>query len=302
MSVLLLMTVLIPSPTPADAGCVFDLSSGKTVDVRALAAELSRRDVVFLGEEHDNTVGHRMQLEIIQSLHKLRPDLVVSMEQFERDTQGCLNDYLKGRIDENVFLKQSRPWKNYTRHYRPIVEFARENKLDVIASNIPRPIAALISKGKEPSLQDRMFCPRVSTAPKDRYWELFVETMGAHGGTSKPGTMERYYKSQCAKDDAMAESITDYLAKHSHRKPLVVHLCGKFHSDYGQGTALRVLTRKPLLQTGVVTMEATADGSKTKIDDFKPRGHFLLVVPKEPSAKKPPRPSNPRKATGKRAQ
>jgi uncharacterized iron-regulated protein len=38
-----------------------------------MAAELARRDVVFLGEDHDNIVGHRLQLEIIQSLHKLRP-------------------------------------------------------------------------------------------------------------------------------------------------------------------------------------------------------------------------------------
>lgn len=296
---MLLVAAVIPSTSQGGSSVVFDLSNAKAVDVQSLAAELARRDVVFLGEEHDNTAGHRLQLEIIQALHKLRPDLVVSMEQFERDTQGCLDDYLKGRIDEGAFLKQSRPWKNYRRHYRPFVEFARENKLDVIASNVPRPIAKLISAGQEPSLADRMYCPRVTTAPKDRYWELFVEVMSAHAGTNKPDAMERFYKSQCCKDDTMAESITDYLAKHSHRKPLVVHLCGKFHCDYGQGTAIRVLTRKPLLQTGVVTMESVEDVSKAKPAELKSRGHYVLVVPKEPKKKKPAKVGTKRKTVKK---
>jgi uncharacterized iron-regulated protein len=283
MSLFFLIAAFVPTTSPV----IFDLSTGSAVDVKTMAAELARRDVVFLGEDHDNTVGHRLQLEIIQSLYKLRPDLVISMEQFERDTQGVLNDFLKGRIDEKTFLKQSRPWKNYKKHYRPIVEFARENKLDVIAANVPRPIASLIAAGKEPSLADRAFCPRVTTAPKDRYRELFVEVMNSHGGTTKPESMELYYKSQCCKDDAMAESITDYLTRHPHRKPLIVHLCGKFHSDYGLGTALRVQTRKPLLQTGVVTMEPTEDCTKVKADEFKSRGHYLLVVPKEANKQKP---------------
>jgi uncharacterized iron-regulated protein len=157
----------------------------------------------------------------------------------------------------------------------------------VIASNVPRPIASLIAAGKEPSLAGRAFCPRVTTAPKDRYRELFVEVMSSHGGSTKPDSLELYYKSQCCKDNAMAESITHYLVRHPHRKPLVVHLCGKFHSDYGLGTALRVLTRKPLLQTGVITMEPAEDCTKVKAAEFKSRGHYLLVVPKEASGKKP---------------
>ena len=282
MSVLLFLAALAQKTSQADSPVILDLSTGRSIGVQMLAADLARRDIVFLGEEHDNSAGHRQQLQIIKALHKIRKDVVISLEQFERDTQGALDDYLKGRIDEHAFLKQARPWKNYRRHYRPIVEFARENKLDVIASNLPRPIAKLISSGKRPSLSDRQFCPRATSAPKDRYWELFVDVMKSHGGTNKPGALENYYRAQCCKDDAMAESITDYLAAHPHRKPLVVHLCGKFHSDYGQGTALRVLLRQPLLQTAVISMEPAKDRSKVRAAEFKSRAHYLLVVPQEP--------------------
>lgn len=280
---LVFLAVLLPaSPTPE----IRSQSNGKTLTVEQLAEDLAKRDVVFLGEEHDNTAGHTLQLQIIRALHKLRPDLVISMEQFERDTQGALDDYLKGRIDEAAFLKQSRPWSNYKKHYRAIVEFAREKKLDVIAANVPRRIAKDVSNGKQPTRADAQFCPRTTTAPKDRYWELFVEVMQSHGGAGKPGAMERFYKSQCCKDDAMAEAITDYLVQHPHRKPLVVHLCGKFHSDYGLGTAMRVLTRKTLLHVGVVTMEAADDVGKVKFADWKDRAHFALLVPQEKRKKK----------------
>ena len=297
--ILMLLAVLPPTSAPE----IHSRETGKSVTVAQLAVDLAKRNVIFLGEEHDNTAGHKLQLQILQALHKLRPDLVVSMEQFERDTQGVLDDYLKGRIDEPAFLKQARPWSNYRKHYRAIVEFAREKKLDVIASNVPRRIARVIAKGEEPPRADAMFCPRTTTAPKDRYWELFVDVMTSHGGTGKPKEMERYYKSQCCKDDAMAEAVTDYLTRHPHRKPLIVHLCGKFHSDYGLGTAMRVLTRRPLLHIGVVTMEAVDDVSKVKNADWRDRAHFALIVPKEKSRKKPKtKPGKPSKTKTTRKQ
>ena len=111
--------------------------------------------------------------------------------------------------------------------------------------------------------------------------------MKGHAGTVEAEEMDRYYRSQCLKDDTMAESIADYLAQHHHRQPLVVHLCGKFHSDFGQGTAWRLLSRKPLLSLSVVSMEV---GDKPAEFDWKPfaqQGHYLVVVPPEPAAEKP---------------
>jgi uncharacterized iron-regulated protein len=252
---------------------------GQPVSFDALVEELARRDVVFLGEDHDNPTGHRLQLKILEALHRRRPDIILSLEMFERDTQGVLDDYLRGRIDEKEFLKHSRPWSTYKTFYRPLVEFAKTNTLDVVAANVPRRIAADASKGKTLIQADRLFVPRETTSPKDAYYERFFEIMSGHGGTLEDGAMERFYRSQCLKDDAMAEAITDGLAQKPHRRPLVVHLCGKFHSDYGQGTALRVLTRRPLLQVGIVTMEPTADVLKFDPKEHLGRAHFLLVVP-----------------------
>ena len=63
------------------------------VSIDVVADDLAANDVVFLGEEHDNACGHAQQLELLQLLHAQRPNLVLSMEMFERDVQPMLDDY-----------------------------------------------------------------------------------------------------------------------------------------------------------------------------------------------------------------
>lgn len=254
--------------------------TGKEISLTQLADELATQDVVYLGELHDNITGHQVYAELCKLLADRRTDLVISMEMFERDVQGVVNDYLRGRIDEAQFLKHSRPWKDYARDYKPLIELARDRKLDVIAGNLPRPVARKVSS-KEGSTPP--FLPRTTTAPMDQYWELFGEAMKEHPGAE--GNVERMYRAQCAKDDAMAESIADYLASNPHRQPLVIHCNGSFHSDYGLGTAARVAARRPLAQADIISMIAVPDVPKADVSNFLKKAHYLLVVPAPP---KPP--------------
>lgn len=256
--------------------------TAKEMTLTQVAAELAVRDVVYFGELHDNVAGHQVYAELARQLADQRADLVISMEMFERDVQGVMNDYLRGRIDEAAFLKHSRPWKDYARDYRPLVELARERKLDVIAGNLPRPVSAKVAS-KEGSTSP--FLPRATAAPLDRYWELFGEAMKGHPGAE--GAVERMYRAQCAKDDAMAEGIADYLAANPHRQPLVVHCNGNFHSDYGLGTATRLAQRAPLAQIAIVSMIAVPDVNQADVSNDRKKAHYLLIVPAPPKAKSP---------------
>jgi len=256
--------------------------TGKEMTLMQVADELAMRDVVYFGELHDNVAGHQVYAELAKLLADRRPDFVLSMEMFERDVQGVVNDYLRGRIDEAAFLRHSRPWKEYARDYRPLVELTRERKLDVIAGNLPRPVAGKVAS-KEGSMSP--FLPRATTAPLDRYWELFGEAMKGH-----PGAVERMYRAQCAKDDAMAEGIAGYLATNPHRQPLVIHCNGNFHSDYGLGTAARLAQRAPLAQAAIISMIAVPDVAKADVTNDRKRAHYLLIVT---APQKPPAPAKP---------
>ncbi|MEE9394391.1 MAG: ChaN family lipoprotein [Planctomycetota bacterium] len=261
-------------------------SSGLQLDVEALADRLANADVVVLGEEHDNVSGHDMQGRIFKALAERRPDIVLATEMFERDVQGVLDDYLAGRIDEKVMLKNARPWRDYKRFYRPMVELARERGFDVIAANAPtKEMRTLAFKGAD-KLKPSRWHASVSEAPKDRYWKLFQEAMADHAGVGSEDSIYGVYKSQCMKDDTMAESIVEYLDARPYRRPLVVFLCGKFHSEYGLGTVSRILKRRPLTRIEVCTMVSAEDPTEIKGKEYRDRAHYIFAVPAEPEKEK----------------
>ena len=76
----------------------------------------------------------------------------------------------------------------------------------------------------------------------------------------------------------MAESIVDYLDRQPHRQPLVVHLCGKFHSDFGLGTAGRVLSRRPLMKISVFSMISCENLDETPEEVTRRLADFVLLV------------------------
>jgi uncharacterized iron-regulated protein len=264
-------------PAGAPTPFLMDSRTGDVVEMEGLVDQLASQDVIFLGEQHDNDAGHAFQLQVIQSLHSRGVDVVVSTEQFERDVQGVLNDYLANRITEEEFLANSRPWKNYPEHYRAIIEFAKENRIPVLAGNVPRRLASDVSMARTIMNADTVFLPRSTTAPEDSYWQNFQETMKGHGGVDASNQLKSFYASQCIKDDAMAETITDYLAVNPHRRKIVVHLCGHFHSDYGLGTVARVATRAPLMKMAIVTMENIPEKGEPKLDAvLRRRAHYIF--------------------------
>jgi uncharacterized iron-regulated protein len=296
------------APAPAKSGGdppaarLLDTASGAEVDVAAVADALARRDVVFFGEQHDSADAHARELELAEEIFARRPDLVLSFEMFERDRQGVVDDYLAGRVDEAQFLAQSRPWPNYAAAYKPLIEFAKEHHLPVVAGCIPW--ATAVQFGKSQGDPPRSpFVARDWSAPADDYRARFVEIVKDHvkpddasgpEGVAKSNVkfdaLERMYRSQCLRDDTMAESIADALARWKHRRVLVLHFCGAFHSDFGQGTVARVLTRVPSVSIGLVTTIESDDPAKLDATKEAARANYVLAVPKAPE--KPEKPDD----------
>src|SRR4051812_748853 len=58
--------------------------------------EAARRDVVLVGEDHDNADHHLWQLQVLAALHLLRPAVVIGFEAFPRRTQPILDQWTAG--------------------------------------------------------------------------------------------------------------------------------------------------------------------------------------------------------------
>lgn len=273
---------------------VYDTRRNTFGDFEAMLADLARADVILVGEQHDDPNTHRLEAAMLHGLLRRGVSVTVSLEMFERDVQPSLDAYLAGTLDEEVFLKASRPWPRYATDYRSLVEAARAHKWPVVAANVPRRLASDVSKGGRPALErlqssDAALVARDLRCPTDVYFERFVTEMNRHPAPGsdkwseeqKRDTNERYYLSQCLKDETMAESIVAAFERQSGRPGTIVHYNGAFHSDFGLGVAERVRRRLPGRRVAIVSMlpVTNIDAVAPEADDLK-RAEYLVYTVK----------------------
>ena len=284
---LLVQSAAVQTATPSYVPQrVYDTHQRAFTDFESMLGELAAADVIFVGEQHDDPNTHRLELAILEGLHRRGVPVAVSLEMFERDTQGVLDQFLAGSRSEEAFLKDARPWPRYATDYRPIVDLAKANGWPVIAANVPRRHATDVAKRglravEQLSTSERPNAAKEFECPRDAYFDRFTAAMAEHPA---PGTeqiaadeqrarADRYYESQCVKDETMAESIATVTGRH------VVHFNGAFHSDFGHGTAERTRRRLPGRRVLIVSILPVADlNALTPAGDDLSRADYLVYT------------------------
>lgn len=287
-----LLAVLAAAPLAAQASQepvphrVYDARAGRWSDFGALVDSVAAADVAFVGEQHDDHATHRLQHALLGALAERGERVVVGLEMFERDVQPLLDRYLAGGATEAAFLAGSRPWPRYATDYRPLLELARSRGWPVVAGNVPRRIAAGVSRAGLDTLAalpqaERAWAAGERECPRDAYHARFAEQMRAH---PMPGTAEeqaaatdRFYAAQCLKDETMAESVVRALAR-GGPGAVVVHFNGAFHTDRRLGIVPRVLRRAPAARVVVVSAVPVADLDRVDPAEFRDRGDFILFT------------------------
>jgi uncharacterized iron-regulated protein len=265
--------------------------------VAEAADVLKDYDVIFLGEVHRHPGNHRAQMALFRAIHERAANVSLSLEQFERDVQPTLDDFMAGKIGEEPFREKARAWDNYPVSYRPLVEYAKEHRLPVIAAEAPTMVVRCVGLqgpeflGKMKPDQRGWAAAQLNLGDdpyKDKYMR-FAAGDGGHGeGDGKPKTANagpsaaalRSFAAQVTRDDTMAESIHLHVQKNPGRK--VVHLNGNFHSESFLGTAERVALRNPSLKIAVVNPVQTIK-SEISADDAR-TGTFLLAIRPAPKS------------------
>jgi len=261
-----------------------------TITPDQAADTLKDYDVVFIGEFHDHIANHLAEMALLRALQERAPKLALSMEQFERDQQPKLDDYLAGKIGEESLIS-GLAWKNYAEAYRPLVEFAKDRHLPVIAANAPQTIVRCIAKegagyltglaAKQRSLVAAEI--HVGDGPYKQNFLRFAGDDAAHGGKADASAKQRIdnnFAAQVARDDTMAESIANFLnANPGYR---VLHVTGAFHVEERLGTVERLRMRVPQLRIALVMPVQVARSSPgLKPDDAK-GADFAILLQREP--------------------
>ncbi|MCX7640524.1 MAG: ChaN family lipoprotein [Pyrinomonadaceae bacterium] len=237
-------------------------------------------DVVFVGESHDDEVAHKLQLELLKAaFDRIRSkQIVLAMEMFERDVQVIIDEYLQDLITEAHFLSSSRPWNNYKTDYRPLVEFAKENKLKVIASNAPRRYVNMVSRRGKSLLEmlspeaRRWIAPLPYKEASKAYAEKFSKIMGINEHQSANNLLE----AQTLWDATMAFSISEVLKANS--KALVIHINGAFHSENRLGAPEHLASYLPNVKFLVITIRRETKSLEFDKSKHLNLGDFVIIT------------------------
>ncbi|MGB5339773.1 MAG: ChaN family lipoprotein, partial [Gammaproteobacteria bacterium] len=188
---------------------------------------------------------HQTQLEIIRRLHALDPHLVIGMEMFQQPFQNILDDYIAGELDEQEMLRGTeyyRRWKYDFRHYAPILAYAREHGLPVIALNLPVELTDRLSRVGIDGLTaaEHKQLPAAIDHSDEAYAERLRNIYDQHPGSAGRG-FEGFLEVQLAWDEGMAERAAGYLEAHPDEH--MVLLAGSGHLAYGSGIPQRLQRR-----------------------------------------------------------
>ncbi len=281
----LVLTASVIAQAPEGKFTVFT-GKGQASSIDDILKSLAAADVVFLGEFHDDTIAHAIQLEIFKRAidqNGAKRKVTLSLEMFERDVQTVVNEYLAGQISENHFLLSSRPWPRYKDDYRPLVELAKEKKLEVIAANAPRRYVNMVSRNGRDSVNGLSPLAKTWLAPlpyseaSEAYSKKFKALMGSSAEASMG--IDKILSSQSLWDATMAHSVAESLKK--NKGSLVVHLNGGFHTEMRLGTVEHFLKYRKNGKAVVVTMRYEDDFKKfaAKHTDA---GDFVIITQKQP--------------------
>ncbi len=276
-TICLLFALTIGFAQELDAYRIYD-QDGMQIDFGTMSKSLSKQDVVLFGELHNDPIGHWLQLKLAQSLDE-QSDLVLGAEWFERDDQLIINEYLEGTISIDYLKKEAKVWPNYETDYKPILEFARENKIDFIATNVPRRYAWMVSKKGSAvleglSAESKGLMPALpfSVTEGDVGYEDMKAIMGhGHGHIN----IDDIVAAQALKDYTMATSVFNNCEKGQ----LFLHYNGSFHSQKFSGIVGYLLAAEPKLKIGVIA--SVSSDSMEWNEEWEGLGTYTLVVPEE---------------------
>ncbi|SMP23288.1 ChaN family lipoprotein [Chryseobacterium profundimaris] len=253
---------------------------GQEINTEQLIKELADYDVVFFGENHNNSINHWLQLKVTEALYqKKNGQLILGAEMFERDNQDQLNKYLKGTFDARTLKDSARLWNNFSTDYKPLVDFAKAKKLPFIATNVPRRYASQTSKEGLESLnslpaKDKTYIaqlPITVTLETPGYQEM-KKMMGDHAEEMK---VMNFISAQAIKDATMAESIL----KSFQAGKTFIHYNGNYHSKEFGGIYWYIRQKNPDLKMAVISVFESEDSElKVPEKEYVPTD-FNLILP-----------------------
>lgn len=252
---------------------LFD-ENGNSVVFSEVLDKMSLADLIFFGELHNDPIAHWLQLEFVKSLYERNGNLILGMEMFETDDQLVLTEYLRGLINNTNFEREAKLWPNYKTDIKPLIDFAKDKKFPVIATNVPRRYANIVFRAGPDTLETLGEQAKKYMAPLP--YEINMELSSYDNIRNMAhGHGENYLlESQALKDATMAHFIQQNLVDGIP----FFHINGSYHSINKEGIVWYVLHENPTLD--IVTISLVLQHDISNLDDENMGvADYIIVVP-----------------------
>ncbi|MDD2853332.1 MAG: ChaN family lipoprotein [Desulfuromonadaceae bacterium] len=232
----LLILLLCYASLPAFAGtdgAIIRLSDRQAVTFPQMIAGLQGAEVVFVGETHDDKRHHDTQLGIIRTLQMNVIPQAIGLEMFQSDSQKQLDDWVEGNMSEQRFVEIYRKnWSYDWSLYRDIFIYARDNRIPLIALNIPKAIILKVARQGYASLTPaelKHIPPGVScdlNNPQTDFLRKTFQEVFKHEANGR--LFGNFCEAQAVRNSGMAQRITTGLKQNPGRTMVV--LAGTWHA------------------------------------------------------------------------
>jgi len=264
---------------------LYDSQTQQPITLTQLALQLKAVDVIFIGEFHGNHASHLLQAQLQNQLFLQKPKQVLSMEQFNRDQQSIVNQYLDDEVGEAYLINEAPAWENYAASYRPLVSFAKQHFLPVIAANAPADTVRCIGRQGQSYLEkltesERAMIAQTPFTEVTDYRQQFMKWIkdSSHFDEAKA---EKSYLAQLTRDNTMAESILQALSDYPDHQ--VIHTNGAFHSNRYLGTAGALKRLRPDLKIKVISpIHIEQNQALSLTEEAFNQGDFIYLLQPQP--------------------
>jgi uncharacterized iron-regulated protein len=201
---------------------------GERLSEPELWARMATYRAVCLGEQHDSPAHHYAQRRAIEELAGRDParPTAIGLEMFQKPYQAALSGFVQGSSSEAELLTQSewqQRWGFDFALYRPLLEAARERRLEALALNARRELTRKIGREGLGALDatERAELPELDLdEPAHRAY--FAQAMSGHPMPANGPKLDDMYAVQVVWDETMADTAARWLAAAGHDARLLV--------------------------------------------------------------------------------
>jgi len=227
---MMLASLFIGTESGSDSTLVLRVRDGKIIPFSQMMEELKKVNVVFVGEVHDDSAHHRLQLAIITALHEGDVPMAIGLEMFKADDQNILDSWVRGTLPIERFLPAYYDnWRMPWPIYRDIFRYAREHEISLLGLNVPSWLTEKVARNGFAALtreERNLLPPGISCNLDNKYREFIKRAYSGHPGH---GSMfDHFCEAQMVWDKSMAWHVVEYLKKNPGKT--VVVLAGVGHA------------------------------------------------------------------------